>query len=31
MAQHGPGKSHRKGMTLVEIMDLFPTEQAATE
>ena len=26
-----PGKNHRKGMTLVEIMDLFPTEQAATE
>ena len=26
-----PGKAHRKGMTLVECMDLFPTEEAATE
>ena len=24
-----PGKSHRKGMTLVEIADMFPDEQAA--
>ena len=28
---NAPGKNYRKGMTLVEIMDLFPTEQAATE
>lgn len=26
-----PGKNHRKGMTLIEIMDLFPSEEAATE
>ena len=26
-----PGKSHREGMTLVQIMDLFPTDEAATE
>ena len=26
-----PGKSHRKGMTLIEIMELFPDEQVATK
>ncbi len=26
-----PGKAHREGMTIVELMDMFPTEQAATE
>ena len=25
------GKSHRKGITVVELMDMFPTEEAATE
>jgi len=25
-----PGKSHRLGMTLVEMMDMFPTEEAAS-
>ncbi|MCY4260779.1 MAG: IS1595 family transposase [Rhodobacteraceae bacterium] len=25
-----PGKYHRKGMTIVELMDMFPTESAAT-
>ena len=31
MAKKAPGKSHREGMTLVELMDLFPTEEAAAE
>ncbi len=26
-----PGKSHRKGITVVELMDMFPTEKSATE
>ena len=30
MAHKSPGKSHREGMTLVQMMDLFPTEEAAT-
>ena len=25
------GKSHREGLTLVQLMDMFPTEEAATE
>ena len=25
------GKSHREGMTIVELMDMFPTEEAATK
>lgn len=25
------GKSHRKGLTIVELMDMFPTEEAATK
>ena len=31
MTKKAPGKNHREGMTLVELMDLFPTEAAATE
>ena len=31
MAKKAPGKSHREGLTVVELMDMFPTEQAATE
>ena len=31
MARKAPGKSHRKGMTIVQLMDMFPTEEAATE
>ena len=31
MARKAPGKSHRDGITLVELMDMFPTEEAATE
>ena len=31
MAKKAPGKSHREGLTLVELMDMFPTEEAATE
>ena len=30
MAQKAPGKAHRKGLTLVELMDMFPDETAAT-
>ena len=31
MARKAPGKSHREGMTVVELMDMFPTEEAATK
>ena len=31
MARKAPGKAHREGLTLVELMDMFPTEEAATE
>ena len=31
MAKKAPGKAHREGLTVVELMDLFPTEEAATE
>ncbi len=31
MARKAPGKAHREGLTLVELMDMFPTEAAATE
>ena len=31
MAKKAPGKSHRKGLTLVQMMDMFPTDEAATE
>jgi len=30
MATKAPGKHYREGMTLVELMDMFPTEDAAT-
>ena len=30
-AKKGPGKSNRKGISLLELNDIFPTEQAATE
>ena len=30
MAHKSPGKSHREGMTLVQMMDMFPSEEAAT-
>ena len=29
MAHNAPGQSHRKGITLLEVMDMFPTEEAA--
>ena len=29
MAYKAPGKSHRDGLTLVQMMDMFPTEEAA--
>ena len=31
MAQKAPGKSHREGLTIVELMAMFPTEEAATK
>ena len=31
MARKAPGKAHREGLTLVELMDMFPTEEAATK
>ena len=31
MAKKAPGKAHREGMTIVELMDMFPTEEAATK
>ena len=31
MAKKAPGKSHREGLTIVQFMDMFPTEEAATE
>ncbi len=30
MPHPAPGRSHREGMTLVEMMDMFPTDEAAT-
>ena len=30
MAKKAPGKAHREGITVVELMDMFPTEEAAT-
>ena len=29
MVYKAPGKAHRKGLTLVQMMDMFPTEDAA--
>ena len=31
MAKKAPGKAHREGLTVVELMDMFPTEESATE
>ena len=31
MAKKAPGKVPREGITIVELMDMFPTEEAATE
>ena len=31
MAKKAPGKAYREGLTVVELMDMFPTEEAATE
>ncbi len=30
MAYSAPGKSYRKGLTLMQLMEMFPTEEAAT-
>ena len=30
MTTKAPGKAHREGLTLVQLMDMFPTEEAAT-
>ena len=29
MVKKGPGKAHREGVTIVELMEMFPTEEAA--
>ena len=31
MAKKAPGKAHREDITLVQLMDMFPTEEAATK
>ena len=31
MSRNAPGKAHRKGITLIEIMDLFPDEASAVQ
>ena len=31
MAKKAPGKAHREGLTIVEMTEMFPTEEAATE
>ena len=31
MAKKAPGKAHRKGLTLIQLMAMFPTEGAATK
>ena len=31
MARKAPGKAHREGLTVVELMDMFSTEEVATE
>ena len=31
MARKAPGKAHREGLTVVELMDMFPDEKAAIE
>ncbi len=30
MAKKAPGKAHREGLTIVQLMDMFPTDEAAT-
>ena len=30
MASKAPGKAHREGLTIIQLMDMFPTEEAAT-
>ena len=30
MTRKAPGKAHREGLTVVELMDIFPTEEAAS-
>ena len=31
MAYNAPGKAYREGLTMIQLLDMFPTEQAATE
>ena len=31
MAYRAPGKRYRKGLTVIQLMDMFPTEEAATK
>ena len=30
MARKAPGRAHREGLSIIELMDMFPTEEAAT-
>ena len=30
MANKGPGKAHRKGITIVELMRMFPDDETAS-
>ncbi len=29
MSQRAPGKAHREGLSLIQVMDMFATEDAA--
>ena len=31
MSKKAPGKAYREGLTIVQLMDMFPTEESATE
>ena len=31
MAQKAPGKAHREGVTIIELMEMFPSEEVATK
>ncbi|MYF29420.1 MAG: IS1595 family transposase [Gammaproteobacteria bacterium] len=31
MSQRAPGRAHREGLSIIELMELFPDEQSATE
>ena len=31
MSRKAPGKSHRKGLSLIQLLDMFPNEKAAVK